>query len=386
MSKLPVHLEVTHRSGRARAGILRTPHAEVLTPVFMPVGTQATVKAMAPDQVEATGSRLILANAFHLYLRPGHDVVARAGGLHEFERWPHAMLTDSGGFQAFSLAALRSIKEDGVRFQSPHDGSRHLIRPETSMEIQNALGADIIMAFDECVPGMSSHEAALAAVDRTTRWAIRCLEAHARPADQALFGIIQGNVYPDLRRRSAEALVPLDFPGYAVGGLSVGEPKDKMIPALSATTPWMPEDKPRYLMGVGTPEDLVVGVALGIDMFDCVLPTRLARHGTVWVGDGQKLNLRNARFREDPEVLDPGCDCQTCQGGFSRRYLHHLVRVEEFLAPTLLSIHNVRYLVRLMEDVRRAIAAGTFPGSHRHVVPPDMWALLERELEARTGA
>jgi queuine tRNA-ribosyltransferase len=384
MTRPLVSIEITHRAGRSRAGILRTPHAEVLTPVFMPVGTQATVKAMTPDQIQATGSRLILANAFHLYLRPGHEVVARAGGLHEFERWPHAMLTDSGGFQVFSLASLRSIKEDGVRFQSPHDGSRHLIRPETSMEIQNALGADIIMAFDECVPGMSSHEDACSAVDRTTRWAVRCIDAHSRPDEQALFGIIQGNIYPDLRRRSAEALVPLDFPGYAVGGLSVGEPKEKMIPALGSTTPWMPQDKPRYLMGVGTPEDLVIGVALGIDMFDCVLPTRLARHGTVWIGTGQKLNLKNARFREDPDVLDPGCDCQTCAGGFSRRYLHHLVRVEELLAHTLLSIHNVRHLVRLMEGIRSSIMAGTFPESHRAHVPDPLWSLLETALSGAT--
>lgn len=370
---LDFYLEKT--SGRARAGCLKTPHGKVPTPVFMPVGTQATVKALTPDQVEATGAPIILANAYHLYLRPGHRLVETAGGLHVFERWNGSMLTDSGGFQVFSLADLRKIDEAGVHFRNPHDGSKHFISPEVSMEIQEALGADIIMAFDECVPGNSSHEAALAAVDRTTRWAERCLAARTSTERQALFGIVQGNVYADLRERSAAALIPMDFPGYAIGGLSVGEPKDKMYPTLSHTTSLLPADKPRYLMGVGMPEDLVVGVALGVDMFDCVLPTRLARHGAFFAPEG-RLNVKNARYREDPGVLMDGCDCYTCAKGFTRRYINHLVRAEELLAHTLLSIHNIRYLVRLMESMRRSIVMGTFPDSHRSFVSEAFWPLV----------
>lgn len=370
-----IRFQLAANCGRARAGVLTTLHGPVPTPVFMPVGTQATVKALTPHQVADTGASMILANAYHLYLRPGHELIQRAGGLHAFERWPQSMLTDSGGFQVFSLSDLRKIDEAGVHFRNPIDGSRHFISPEQSMAIQNALGADIIMAFDECVAGMSPHQAALDAVDRTTRWAERSLKAHARPEDQALFGIVQGNVYADLRRRSAEALVPMEFPGYAIGGLSVGEPKDKMYPTLSETTCLLPEHKPRYLMGVGMPEDLVVGVALGVDMFDCVLPTRLARHGAFFHPDG-RLNIKNAKYKEDPRVLQEGCDCYTCQQGFERRYLCHLVRAEELLANTLLSLHNIRYLVRLMEGMRASILAGTFPHSHRDYVSAEFWPLL----------
>jgi queuine tRNA-ribosyltransferase len=366
MPAITFQLDAT--SGRARAGTLTTPHGVVPTPVFMPVGTQATVKACTPDQVAAEGAPIILGNAYHLYLRPGHELVERAGGLHRFSNWKGAMLTDSGGFQVFSLSELRKITEEGVKFRNPIDGSSHFISPEVSMAIQNALGADIMMAFDECVPGMSPHQAALEAVDRTTRWAERCLAAHRRPESQALFGIVQGNVYPDLRARSAAALVPMDFPGYAVGGLSVGEPKEKMYPTLSETTPLLPEGKPRYLMGVGMPDDLVVGVALGIDMFDCVLPTRLARHGAFFHPEG-RLNIKNTRFREDPAPLQEDCDCYTCTSGFSRRYLCHLFRAEEMLANTLISLHNIRYLIRLMESIRASILAGTFPESHLNLVP-----------------
>ncbi len=363
-----ITFDLEAKSGRARAATLTTPHGTVQTPVFMPVGTQATVKACTPEQVAAEGASIILGNAYHLYLRPGHELVERAGGLHQFSNWKGSMLTDSGGFQVFSLSELRKITEEGVKFRNPIDGSTHFISPEVSMAIQNALGADIMMAFDECVPGMSSHEAALDAVDRTTRWAERCLAAHQRPDTQALFGIVQGNVYPDLRERSAAALVPMDFPGYAVGGLSVGEPKEKMYPTLSHTTPLLPEGKPRYLMGVGMPDDLVVGVALGIDMFDCVLPTRLARHGAFFHPEG-RLNIKNTRFREDPAPLQEDCDCYTCKSGFSRRYLCHLFRAEEMLANTLISLHNIRYLIRLMESIRASIFAGTFPESHLSYVP-----------------
>lgn len=373
MSALTFELEAT--SGRARSGRLRTPHGEVLTPVFMPVGTQATVKTVMPQHVEHSGASILLANSYHLYLRPGHRLIERAGGLHAFENWKGSILTDSGGFQVFSLSDQRRITEQGVHFHASFDGSRHFITPEVSMEIQNALGADIIMAFDECVPGRSSHRDALCAVDRTTRWAERCLSAHARADDQALFGIVQGNVYHDLRQRSAEALVALDFPGYAIGGFSVGEPKDKMYPALSETTRQLPVNKPRYLMGVGTPEELVVGVALGIDMFDCVQPTRLGRHGSFWTPEG-RTNIKNAPFREDPRPLVEGCDCFTCTEGFDRRYLHHLHRVGEILGYTLVSIHNLRFLIQLMESARRSIAAGTFPQSHQSYIPEAFWPLL----------
>ncbi|HEY9899372.1 MAG TPA: tRNA guanosine(34) transglycosylase Tgt [Pantanalinema sp.] len=383
MSAIQFSVEAKH--GRARAGTLTTPHGKVRTPVFMPVGTQATVKALTPHQVADTGASIILANAYHLYLRPGHKLIERAGGVHRFERWNGSMLTDSGGFQVFSLSDLRKITEQGVHFRNPVDGSKHFIAPETSMEIQNSLGADIMMAFDECVPGMSSHADALKAVDRTTRWAERCLAAHQRPKDQALFGIIQGNVYDDLRTRSAEALVPMDFPGYAIGGLSVGEPKEKMYPALAHSTTLLPAHKPRYLMGVGMPEDLVVGAALGVDMFDCVLPTRLARHASFFTDQG-RLTIKNAVFREDPEVLMAGCDCYTCSYGFERRYLHHLVRAQEYLAHTLLSIHNIRYLIRLMEGIRASILAGTFPHSHRHFVTPSFWPLLGLEADSEQAA
>jgi len=348
--------ELQATAGRARAGRLITPHGEILTPTFMPVGTQAAVKALTADQVADTGAAVVLANAFHCMLRPGADVIARAGGLHAFMRWPRSILTDSGGFQVFSLAAIRKVTDEGVWFKSPIDGSKHFIGPEQSMAIQNQLGADIIMAFDECVRLPASPEEVREAVDRTSRWAERCLAAHGRPADQWLLGIVQGGTDRAERERSARALTAMDFPGFAIGGLSVGESRAEMEATLDFTVPMLPADKPRYLMGVGTPEDLRSAVARGIDMADCVNPTRMARHGTVWA-EGGKIHVTNARFKEDPLPLDPACDCHTCQR-YDRRYLHHLARAGEYLSHTLLSIHNVRTLVRLCEAMRAEILAG----------------------------
>ncbi|MFZ5825575.1 MAG: tRNA guanosine(34) transglycosylase Tgt [Bacillota bacterium] len=342
----------------ARRGRLHTPHGVVETPVFMPVGTQATVKTLNPEEVRDLGAQILLSNTYHLYLRPGHDLVREAGGLHRFMNWNGAILTDSGGFQVFSLSDLRKITEEGVHFRSHIDGSPHFLSPEKAIEIENALGADIIMAFDECTPWPCEHDYAKKSLERTTRWAKRCKEAHARPESQALFGIVQGSTFADLRRQSAEEIVALDFPGYAIGGLSVGEPKDLMAEMLEVTVPLLPEEKPRYLMGVGSPEDLVEGVWRGIDMFDCVLPTRIARHGTVFVPDG-KLTVRNAEFARDFRPIQEGCDCYTCQH-YSRAYIRHLLKAEEMLGLRLCSIHNLRFLVRLMEEVRAAIEKGTF--------------------------
>ncbi len=350
--------QVEATSGRARAGRLTTPHGTVETPVFMPVGTQAAVKALTPDQVWDTGAGIVLANAFHCMLRPGAEVIDRAGGLHAFMRWPGSILTDSGGFQVFSLADLRKITDAGVWFKSPIDGSRHFLGPEESMKVQNLLGADIIMAFDECVRLPATPVEIAKAVDRTTRWAERCLAAHERSSDQALFGIVQGGTDPDERRRSAMGITALPFPGFAVGGLSVGESRDEMAATLDVTVPLLPADKPRYLMGVGTPEDLRAAIAAGIDMFDCVHPTRMARHGTVWSAGG-RFHITNARFKEDPLPIDPDCDCYTCRK-YDRRYLHHLSRAGEYLAHTLLSIHNIRTLVRLTHSIRAEIVAGTY--------------------------
>jgi queuine tRNA-ribosyltransferase len=345
-------------SSAARRGRLQTPHGTIETPVFMPVGTQATVKTLNPEEVRDLGAEILLSNTYHLYLRPGHDLVAEAGGLHRFMNWNRAILTDSGGFQVFSLSELRKITEEGVKFRSHIDGSAHFLSPERAIEIQNALGADIIMAFDECTPFPCEWAYAKDSLERTTRWAKRCKEAHARPDDQALFGIIQGGTFADLRRQSAEQIVPIDFPGYAIGGLSVGEPKDLMAEMLEVTVPLMPEHKPRYLMGVGSPEDLVEGVWRGIDMFDCVLPTRIARHGTVLLPEG-KLTVRNAAFARDFSPIQDGCDCYTCRH-YSRAYIRHLLKAEEMLGMRLCSIHNLRFLVRQMEEVRAALEAGRF--------------------------
>ncbi len=337
---------------KARLGRFHTPHGSFDTPIFMPVGTQATVKAITPRDLEEMQAEIILANTYHLYMRPGHELVKEAGGLHKFMNWDHPILTDSGGFQVFSLADLRNIKEEGVTFQSHLDGSRHFLSPEKAIEIENALGADIIMAFDECVSYPAEYDYVEQSVDRTTRWLHRCIEAHKRE-DQALFGIIQGGMYADLRKKSAEDVVANDLPGYAIGGLSVGEPKPIMYEMLDCTVPLMPKNKPRYLMGVGSPDCLVEGAIRGVDMFDCVLPTRIARNGTAFTSQG-KVVVRNAAYERDFTPLDPECDCYACHN-FTRAYIRHLVKANEILASILLSIHNLRFLIHLMEQVREAI-------------------------------
>lgn len=339
----------------ARLGRLETPHGIVETPVFMPVGTQATVKTLTPEQLQGIGAQIVLSNTYHLYLRPGHELVRRAGGLHKFMNWDRPILTDSGGFQVFSLNDLRKIREEGVEFRSHIDGSTHFLSPEKAIEIQNALGADIIMCFDECPPYPADREYAENSLARTVRWAERCKDFHKETERQALFGIIQGGMYHDLRARSASQMTELDFPGYSLGGLSVGEPKPLMYEVLESTVPLMPRDKPRYLMGVGSPDCLVEGVLRGIDMFDCVLPTRVARNGTALTGFG-KVVVRNASYSEDFEPIELGCDCYTCQN-FSRAYIRHLIKADEVLGLTLVSIHNLRFLLRLMEGMREAIAA-----------------------------
>ncbi len=359
MSEAPLRFTVEATVGAARAGRLVLPHAVVPTPTFMVVGTRAAVRACTVDQVASTGAGIMLGNTFHLGLKPGGDRVAAAGGLHEFSRWPRAMLTDSGGYQVFSLAELRSIKESGVKFRSPYDGAYMELGPERSIEIQNQLGADILMAFDECAPHPAPKDDVARAVDRTTRWAERCIKAHGRPTEQALFGIVQGGVHPDLRAKSAEALVPMDFPGYAVGGLSVGEGPKLMDETLAATCPLLPEHKPRYLMGVGKPEDIVRSVLRGIDMFDCALPTRNARNGEVFLWPRGYLRLKHARFTDDHTVIDPTCDCLACGLGIQRSFVRHLLKTGELAGLTYCSLHNLRFYQRLTARLRRAIVGGT---------------------------
>lgn len=354
---LDFKISQTDSESGARLGQLTTSHGVFDTPIFMPVGTQATVKAMTPEMLSAIGAGIILSNTYHLYLRPGADLVERAGGLHKFMNWQRGILTDSGGFQVFSLQGLRKISDEGVLFNSHIDGSRHFLSPEIVMDIEQKLGADIAMCFDECAPYPCSYEEADRAVTRTSLWARRCRDSHQRE-DQALFGIIQGNIFPDLRARSAREITALDFPGYAIGGLSVGEPKEDMYKTLEITTELMPVARPRYLMGVGAPEDLVEGVKRGVDMFDCVLPTRIARHGTAFTRRG-KVVVRNASYAEDFSPLDPDCDCQVCKN-YSRAYLRHLVKAEEILAHILLTYHNLYFLIRLMKDMREAISMGKF--------------------------
>lgn len=345
--------ELLKKSGRARLGRVTLAHGTVDTPVFMPVGTQATVKAMAPEELERIGSQIILSNTYHLYLRPGHDVVREAGGLHRFMNWNHPILTDSGGFQVFSLEGMRKIEEGGVRFQSHIDGSKHYFTPERVMEIEQALGADIAMAFDECAPWPSDKKYVEQALNRTTRWARRCKEAHHRQ-DQALFGIVQGGTFADLRRRSAVELMEIDFPGYGIGGLSVGEPKPQMYEMLDVLDPLLPQDRPRYLMGVGSPDCLIEGALRGVDMFDCVLPTRTARMGTLFTRMG-KLNIRNACHERDFSPVDPGCSCPLCRN-YSRAYLRHLFKAGEILGARLATWHNLQFLADLMAQIRQAIA------------------------------
>ena len=352
MSDPAITYELLHidKNSGARRGIIHTPHGDIQTPVFMPVGTQATVKSMTPDELkDEVNAQIILSNTYHLYLRPGHDLVKEAGGLHSFMNWDRPILTDSGGFQVFSLSGLRKITEEGVKFSSHLDGSQHMFTPEKVIEIEEALGADIIMCFDECCPYPSSYEYTKNSMERTTRWAKRCKDAHTAE-NQGLFGIIQGGFYKDLRKKSAEDLIEMNFPGYAIGGISVGEPKEEFLDILRYVTPLMPENKPRYLMGVGTPDYLIEAALSGIDMCDCVLPTRLARHGTALTSKG-KIVVRNATYERDWSRLDDECDCYTCKN-YTKAYIRHLVKTNEILGIRLLSIHNLKFLTNLMKKVR----------------------------------
>ncbi|HTS23126.1 MAG TPA: tRNA guanosine(34) transglycosylase Tgt [Casimicrobiaceae bacterium] len=351
-----MHFEVLARSGAARRGRLTLAHGSVETPVFMPVGTYGTVKAMAPNELDALGARIVLGNTFHLWLRPGIEVVAAHGGLHRFMGWPRPILTDSGGFQVFSLGPLRKVREDGVAFASPVDGDRLFLTPELSIEIQRAFDSDVAMVFDECTPYPASREVAARSMELSLRWAARCKRAHEGSAN-ALFGIVQGGMFEDLREASLAGLVSLGFHGYAVGGLSVGEPKEEMRRVEAFIAARLPDDRPRYLMGVGTPEDIVEAVANGVDMFDCVLPTRNARNGFLFTRYGD-LKIRNARHRTDTAPLDSDCPCYTCRH-FSRAYLHHLQRANEILGARLATIHNLYYYLALMAELREAIEGGT---------------------------
>lgn len=342
---------------KARVGVFHTPHGIVETPRFMPVGTLANVKTITPDQLKQTGAQMVLSNTYHLHLQPGEHIVAGGGGLHKFMGWDGPMLTDSGGFQVFSLSEMRKITEEGVTFRSPRDGQIINITPEKSIEIQNTLGADVIMAFDECPPYPATRSEVEAATARTYRWLERCINFHQRP-DQALFGIVQGGVHLDLRAKAAGELKEFDLPGYAIGGVSVGEPPELIAQIVKATAPLLPHNKPRYLMGVGTYREMATAIASGIDLFDCVIPTRWARHGTAMV-QGERWNLKNAQFKEDFRPLDETCPCYTCQN-FSRAYISHLVRSQEILAYTLLTIHNITELVRFTQRIRQAILDGTF--------------------------
>lgn len=337
----------------ARLGKVHTPHGSFDTPMFMPVGTLATVKTMSPEELIEMNAQIILSNTYHLWLRPGEDIVKEAGGLHSFMNWNRPILTDSGGFQVFSLSEFRTIEEEGVHFRHHLNGSKLFLSPEKAMEIQNALGSDIMMAFDECPPYPATFDYMKASVERTSRWAERCLKAHERPHDQALFGIVQGGEFEALRKQSAADLTSLDFPGYAIGGLSVGESKEVMNEVLEFTTPLLPFDKPRYLMGVGSPRSLIDGAIRGIDMFDCVLPTRIARNGTLMTSKG-RLVVKNAQYKRDFTPIDENCTCYTCQN-YTRAYVHHLIKTDEILGLRLTSYHNLHFLLNMMEEVRQAI-------------------------------
>ncbi|MCK4362129.1 MAG: tRNA guanosine(34) transglycosylase Tgt [Dehalococcoidia bacterium] len=342
----------------ARAGMLTTPHGVVPTPAFIPVGSQATVKSLTPQEISALGTKIVMGNTYHLYLRPGIAIIQKLGGLHRFMSWTGPLLTDSGGYQVFSLAHLRQVSDEGVLFRSHIDGSEHFITPELSIQFQEALGADIIMAFDECPPYTDDRNTVQEAVARTHRWAERCRSSKQR-IDQALYGIVQGGAFMELRRHSASFLTDLGFDGYAIGGLSIGEPKEVTKAMVEETVALLPGDKPRYLMGIGSPEDIIGGVSLGIDIFDSALPTRIARNGGFFTRYGRKI-IRNAHFRDREGPLDEGCDCDTCRN-FSAAYLHHLFRCEELLAYRLATIHNLRFVMRLMEEMRRSILDGSFP-------------------------
>lgn len=353
MTAIRYELIKTCKQSGARLGRLHTPHGVIETPVFMPVGTLATVKTMSPEELKEIGAGIILSNTYHLWIRPGEEIVEEAGGLHSFMNWDGAILTDSGGFQVFSLSSMRKIEEEGVHFRSHLSGEALFLSPEKAIQIENALGADIIMAFDECPPYPADHSYVKNSLERTTRWAERCLKAHQKPDKQALFGIVQGGVYKDLRELSARQLISLDFPGYAVGGLSVGEPKELMYEALEWTVPLLPSTKPRYLMGVGSPDALIEGAIRGIDMFDCVLPTRIARNGTTMTSSGRVV-IRNAQYERDFGPLDPECDCYTCRN-YSRAYIRHLIKANEVFGIRLTTYHNLYFLTQLMKKVREAI-------------------------------
>ncbi len=349
------HVHTCKQSG-ARAGRLHTPHGIIETPIFMPVGTLATVKGMSPEELLEMGSQIILSNTYHLWLRPGSDLVREAGGLHNFMNWQKPILTDSGGFQVFSLSNIRTIEEEGVHFRSHLDGSKLFLTPEKAMDIQHDLGADIIMSFDECAPIPATREYVKDSLERTTRWAERGLNHHVKSGNdkkQALFGIVQGGEYSDLRKQSAREITSLDFPGYSIGGLSVGEPKPLMYEMLEETVPLLPFDKPRYLMGVGSPDALIEGVIRGIDMFDCVLPTRIARNGTTMTSQG-RLVVKNQKYSRDFSPLDPNCDCYTCRN-YTRAYIRHLFKANEMFGARLTTYHNLHFLLNLMSDVRQAI-------------------------------
>jgi queuine tRNA-ribosyltransferase len=351
------HFRLVKISNGTRAGELNTPHGRVLTPVFMPVGSQATVKTLTPADIKELGFNMVLANTYHLYLRPGIETVKSLGGLHKFMAWDGAMLTDSGGYQVFSLSPLCRITDEGVTFRSHIDGSEHFLTPELAVQYQETLGADVIMALDVCSAYGDSPEKIRKAMERTHRWAERCLKAH-QSGKQSLYAIVQGGIYPELREKSAEYLTGLDFPGYAIGGLSVGEPKDITLALTEQTAALLPENKPRYLMGVGAPEDIVEGVARGIDIFDCALPTRVARNGALFTRKG-RVNIRRAAYSQMDRPIDPECDCYTCRT-FTAAYLSHLFRSEELLGLRLASIHNLRFISNLMKDIRNAILEGTF--------------------------
>lgn len=355
-----ISYELIHQDRKtgARRGVIHTPHGDIQTPVFMPVGTQAAVKAMRPEQVRELGAEIILSNTYHLYLRPGHELIREAGGLHRFMNWNRAILTDSGGFQVFSLGQLRKITEEGVHFQSHIDGSRHILTPEKAVEIQNALGSDIMMAFDECAPYPADREYIRNSMERTLRWLERCKAAHRNRERQSLFAIMQGGMYRDLRRECAERMVEMDFPGYAIGGLSVGEPKEQMLEILDDCVDYLPQDRPRYLMGVGTPDYLFEAVERGIDMCDCVEPTRIARHGLATTSRG-RINIKNARFERDFGPLDPECDCYTCRN-YSRAYIRHVFKAGEMMSAMLLSNHNLHFLINMMAGMRKAIEEDRF--------------------------
>ena len=384
--------ELEATSGGARTGVIHTEHGDVPTPLFMPVATQGTVKAVDPTDLKAVGANIVLGNTYHLCLRPGVDLLEELGGLHTFMRWDGPILTDSGGFQGFSLEHLRKIEADGILFKSHIDGSPHKFTPESTVSAQEQIGADIIMPLDMCVSADASRDAVENALERTTEWETRCRRAHVRD-DQLLFGIVQGGMFEDLRERSASEIVSLDFPGYAIGGLSVGESKAEMYGMTEHTTALLPADSPRYLMGVGSPEDLVESVARGIDMFDCVLPTRIARNGALFSRDG-RINIYSAPHRARDEALEPGCDCYTCET-FSAAYAHHLFKAKELLGYRLATIHNLRFILRLMEEMREAIVEGTFEAYrqefHARFKPPDQRVRREQRqkwlsAQGRPGA